>query len=266
MPSIFLEHVHLHYPVFVPVTPSGEDSDNPQAGSGVRASGKRRRYVEALKDISFSLESGNRLALVGRNGSGKSTLLRLLGGIYHPTAGKIKIEGSVAPLFNVGLGMRPESTGRRNIILRGLLRGLSAKQAREKVDEIAEFADIGPFLDLPVRTYSTGMAMRLSFAMGTAFSPEILLLDEWIGAGDHAFRDKAMGRMNSLVDNASIAVIASHNRPLLRKVCNTALWLERGVMRAFGPIEEVYAAVDAAYPQKEKPGPKIVASGGNRLG
>ncbi|MEM9739273.1 MAG: ATP-binding cassette domain-containing protein [Pseudomonadota bacterium] len=260
MPEIHVENLSLHFPVFTQIETSAGD-DGGRAGANVKSGGGRRRFVEALSEVSFSLKAGDRLGLVGRNGSGKSTLLRVLGGIYPPTQGIVQVEGSIAPLFNVGLGVRPESSGRRNILLRGLLRGLKRKEAEAKVDEIADFADIGPFIDLPMRTYSTGMAMRLSFAMATAFSPEVLLLDEWIGAGDQRFRKKAQDRMNSLVNDASITVIASHNRPLLSAVCSHALWLERGAMMGYGPIEEVYKKVDAYFkvgqPDVARPAPVL---------
>jgi len=220
-------------------------------GAGALLPKGRLARVEALRDISFELKSGDRLGIVGRNGSGKSTLLRVLAGVYEPTAGQVVTEGEIAPLFAVGLGTRPEATGRRNIILRGLLRGLTRRQAEAKIDEIVEFSELGRFIDLPVRTYSAGMAMRLSFAIATAFSPEILLLDEWIGAGDHEFREKARKRMHGMVDQSGITVVASHNRQLLRNVCSIGMWLDRGVIREIGPIDAVIDAERAA--QQNRP-------------
>lgn len=248
MASIFAQDIALDYPVFSPAPgpaqPQAGAQDELSSGAILAATFGQSAAVRALDKVSFEVRSGQRLGLIGRNGSGKSTLLRVLAGVYEPTEGMIAVKGKVAPIFNVGLGTRPESTGRQNIVLRGLLRGLSRRQAQSMVDEIAEFSGLGPFIDLPVRTYSSGMAMRLSFAIATAFKPEVLLLDEWIGAGDAEFQDKARERMTSMVDEAGITVIASHNRSLLRSVCGLGLWLEKGEMRAYGPIEEVYAIVD----------------------
>jgi ABC-type polysaccharide/polyol phosphate transport system ATPase subunit len=251
MAHVTVENVGLRYPVFgvppQPETPTGADDKRSMkhAGSLTVSQQTHRNEVEALREISFTLKSGDRLALVGRNGSGKSTLLRVLAGVYSPSSGRVSVEGRIAPLFSVGLGVRKEATGRRNIILRGLMSGLTWKEAESKIDEIAEFSELGPFIEFPVRTYSAGMAMRLSFAMATAFSPEILLLDEWIGAGDESFQKKAAERMNDLVEDAGITVIASHRRALIKRVCTTALWLDGGRQRALGTVSEVYAAMDA---------------------
>lgn len=248
MASIIAQNVALDYPVFNAIAPTKTDPASQKelesAGALIPRSQRKLSHVRALQNVDFALKSGERLGLVGRNGSGKSTLLRVLAGVYAPSEGIVHTEGKIAPLFNVGLGTRPEATGRQNIILRGLLRGLSRREAESRVEEIAAFSGLGDFINLPVRTYSSGMAMRLSFSIATAFRPEILLLDEWIGAGDQEFQDKARARMRSMVDEAGITVIASHNRPLLRSVCNLGLWLHKGEMRAFGPIEDVYAQVD----------------------
>lgn len=250
MPSITAENVVLDYPVFIGIDSSDDNVSSKgvhgSAGAMLSRGKKKTSHVRAIEDVSFRLKSGDRLGLVGRNGSGKSTLLRVLAGVYTPTSGHVVTEGQVAPLFNVGLGTRQEASGRQNIILRGLLRGLSRKQAAAKVEEIVEFSELGQFIDMPVRTYSTGMAMRLSFSIATAFSPEILLLDEWIGAGDKEFQAKARDRMNEMVDDAGITVIASHHRQLIRKVCSLALWMDKGRMRAFGPVEDVYSKIDEA--------------------
>lgn len=252
MPYLSARNVSLNYPVFgkpAPTPPAAPDAGEAKdvtrhAGALSVSNGPGGRVIEALQDISLELKSGDRLALLGRNGSGKSTLLRVLAGVYHPTAGEIVREGRVAPLFTVGLGVRREATGRRNIILRGLMAGLTWKEAAERIDEIAEFSELGPFIDLPVRTYSAGMAMRLSFAMATAFSPEILLLDEWIGAGDESFQKKAAKRMSELVDAAGITVLASHRRNLVKDVCTKAIWLDGGRLRAAGDVVEVYRTMD----------------------
>ena len=242
MPFISAEKLTLHYPVLA-------SKRSRMSGSGGRVkthADGRRKSIIALKNVSFDIKAGQRVGIIGRNGSGKSTLLRVLGGIYEPTAGALSMEGRISALFNISLGLRGESTGRENITLRGLVKGLSYKEIAEKAEEIIAFAELENFIDMPLRTYSSGMAMRLSFAIATAFSPEILLLDEWIGAGDAEFREKAQKRMHSLVSQSGITVIASHNRDLLRAVCDYGLWLDQGVMRAFRPIDEVYDLYDAA--------------------
>lgn len=213
----------------------------PKQGAGNAASNNSvgLHQLSALKNVSLSLTSGDVLGLIGRNGSGKSTLLKTMGGIYHPTAGSIVVEGHVSPMYNIGLGMRPESTGRRNIVLRGLVLGKSMREIKAKMDEIIEFSELGDHIDLPIRIYSQGMTMRLAFSIATAFSPEILLLDEWIGAGDAAFRQKASERMKNLVQNASITVLASHNLQLLQQNCTKILWLQNGEVHMLGKTEDI---------------------------
>jgi len=203
-----------------------------------------KRYIRALQNLSFTFTEGQRIGLIGRNGSGKSTLLRVLGGIYAPTSGSLITEGKISSLFNINLGIQLDASGRENIVTRGLIKGWSRRQINESIDEIITFSGLNDFIDLPMRTYSAGMRMRLLFAIATSFSPEILLLDEWIGAGDADFQRKAAARMNGLVDKAGITVIASHNRSLLRRVCDIGIWLEDGIIKAYGPIEDVYAKVD----------------------
>lgn len=252
MPFIRAHEISLSYPVFgqsaAAVTAETEtEGEKPSwraAGALVPSSGVHSTHIDALRGISFQLKAGDRLGLLGRNGSGKSTLLRVLAGVYPPSSGVLDVEGRTAPMFNVGLGVRPEATGRRNIILRGLMHGLSRKEAEAKVDEIVAFSELGPYIDMPVRIYSSGMAMRLAFSTATAFSPEILLLDEWIGAGDEDFQRKAATRMTTLVAESGITVIASHKRQLIKKVCTLGLWLDGGEMRAFGPIDDVYEQWD----------------------
>ena len=258
MPSIIVSNVSLNYPLFGGQNPDPNagkgncaeedgksDKSANHAGASVLEQPGANRYVKALNNICFALNPGDRLGIVGRNGSGKSTLLRVLAGIYEPTSGSVFVDGRVAPLFSVGLGVRRDATGRRNIILRGLINGLSYAEAEAKVDEVIEYSELGPYIDMPVRTYSSGMAMRLSFASATVFSPEILLLDEWIGAGDDHFRKKVAKRMTSLVEGAGITVLASHRRPLLKQVCTHGLWLDGGNQLAFGTIDEVLSELQA---------------------
>lgn len=198
-----------------------------------------RIYVHALCDVSFRIEHGERVGLIGPNGAGKTTLLRVLAGVYEPSRGAIRHLGRVVPLFDAVLGMDTEATGYENIALRGLLLGLSPKMIQERTEEIAEFTELGDYLDMPVRTYSSGMMLRLAFAISTAIDPEILLMDEWIGAGDAHFLDKAEQRMNNLINRTSILVIASHSEEIIRRLCTKAILLVGGQVRSFGPVGDV---------------------------
>ncbi|NLP61657.1 ABC transporter ATP-binding protein [Paraburkholderia sacchari] len=200
--------------------------------------------VRALDHIDIRFESGDRIGLIGHNGAGKSTLLRTLAGIYPPTAGVIERDGKVVPLLDISLGMDENSTGMQNIRLRGLLLGMSDREIRDKQAEIAEFCELGDYLDLPLRTYSSGMRVRLAFAVSTAVDAEILLLDEVMGVGDAAFLNKAKLRMQDLHSRAEIVVLAMHQNSEIRRVCNKVLWMERGKVRAFGPTEEVVRAYE----------------------
>jgi ABC-2 type transport system ATP-binding protein len=198
--------------------------------------------IEALRDITLTLEHGDRVGLVGHNGAGKSTLLRLLAGIYEPTRGAADIRGRVAPVFDLGVGMDPEISGLENIIVRGLFLGMTRKQMEDRIDDIADFTELGDFLRMPLRTYSTGMRIRLALGVVTSIDPEILILDEGIGAVDAAFLNKSKKRLAELVDRAGLLVFASHSDEFLRDLCDTALWMEHGRIRKQGPLEDVLAA------------------------
>ena len=194
------------------------------------------RHVTALDGISFELKPGDRLGLVGSNGAGKTTLLKVLYGIYEPTSGSIEANGRIDALFNIGLGFRDEATGRRNIKIRGLINGWSAADIDEREEDIIAFSELGDFIDMPLNTYSQGMSARLAFAIATSFHPEILLMDEWIGAGDHDFQEKAKARLDAMIDRAGIIVLASHNDALIKKVCNKVMTLEHGTIRSLETI------------------------------
>lgn len=207
---------------------------------------KRGEAKRALDNVSFSLQAGERLALIGLNGSGKSTLLRLLAGIYPVESGTAKIMGRTAALFNLGIGMRVDLTGRQNIMLQALVNGLSPAQATASVDDIIEFSGLGDVIDNPINTYSQGMAVRLSFAVATASQPDILLLDEWIGAGDRVFRQKAEQRLLNMVEGTRGLVLASHNANIVRLYCDRALWLHEGRVMKIGDVGPVVDAFEAA--------------------
>ena len=194
--------------------------------------------VKELDNVTFRIDHGDRVGLIGHNGAGKSTLLRVLAKIYEPTTGNIHFEGKVSPLLDITLGINPESTGYENIILRGLLLGLSRKEITSKAKEIAEFTELGDYLSVPIRTYSSGMLLRLAFGVATSISPEILLMDEAIGAGDASFLDKAQKKLDSLIEQSSIVVIASHSNEVIRKTCNKAILMDSGKVKYFGPVEE----------------------------
>jgi len=186
------------------------------------------RFVTALEDVNFELKAGDRLGLVGTNGAGKTTLLKVLYGIFEPTSGSVEINGRVDALFNVALGFRAEATGRRNIELRGLINGWGKDEIAERMDDIIAFSELGEFIDMPIKTYSQGMAARLAFSVSTTLQPEILLMDEWIGAGDSGFQKKTKQRMNEIAEKAGIIVLASHNQSLIERTCNKVLQLDRG--------------------------------------
>jgi ABC-type polysaccharide/polyol phosphate transport system ATPase subunit len=198
-----------------------------------------RTVVRALTDVSMSVNDGDRLALVGHNGAGKSTLLRVLAGIYRPTAGKICVNGRRVPLFDIALGADEEATGRENIMIRGLLMGLTRSEIDERIGEIGEFSELGGFLDLPTKTYSSGMMLRLLFSIATSLGSEILLMDEWIAAGDEKFLARANERLHRLVEQSNILVLASHSAELLRSICNRAVLIKAGAIVAVGTVDEI---------------------------
>ncbi len=195
--------------------------------------------VKALANITLALEDGDRVGLVGRNGAGKSTLLRVLAGIYEPTHGVIDTKGSIVPLLDLALGMDDEATGYQNILLRGMLIGRTSKEIEAVVGEIEDFTELGDYLSLPLRTYSSGMRLRLAFAISTAFRPEILLLDEVIGVGDATFIHKANARLREFRDAAKIVVVSSHSNDVIREMCNKVLWMQDGHIRMYGATDEV---------------------------
>ena len=201
--------------------------------------------VDALKDISFEAHDGDRIALVGNNGSGKSTLLRLLSDVYPATTGTVQVVGEVSPMFDAMLGMSMDATGMENIWICGRLWGLSPAQIKNSIDDIIDFTELGDYLNVPVRTYSTGMLLRLAFAIATVRDPEILLLDEVVGVGDATFFEKAFNRLQGIIHRSQILFLASHADDILRKICNKAIWLDHGNLIQYGEFEEVIAAYRA---------------------
>jgi ABC-2 type transport system ATP-binding protein/lipopolysaccharide transport system ATP-binding protein len=210
-----------------------------RVGGRVGSGDRDRVTIQALRNIDLTIRSGDRVAIVGHNGAGKSTLLRVMSGAYEPSTGTSLVEGKVSSLLDMTMGMDFELTGRQNIILRAVFLGMSFAQAESLVPEIAEFSELGSYIDLPMRTYSSGMVLRLAFGVSTAIQPDIILLDEMIGVGDASFADRAQARLNHFLSNASILVLASHAAATVRKYCTRGLLLEEGRLVADGDIDRV---------------------------
>jgi ABC-2 type transport system ATP-binding protein len=239
--SISTKDACVDFPIFDAKSRSLKKTVMGLVGGNI-ASQNKVPIIEALTDVSLRLEHGARVALVGHNGAGKTTLLRLLAGIYEPTRGIAEIHGRVAPIFDLGVGMDPEISGLENIMIRGLFLGMTRKQMEERVDDIAEFTELGDFLRMPLRTYSTGMRVRLALGVVTSIDPEILLLDEGIGAVDAAFLQKSKRRLADLVERSGLLVFASHSDEFLRDLCESAIWMEHGRVKQQGELEEVLRA------------------------
>lgn len=240
MASVEFKNVCVDFPIYnangrslkkrlMQVATGGQLGSDPQG----------RVIVRAIDHLSFTLKDGDRVGLLGHNGAGKSTLLRLLSGAYEPSSGTAVSKGEVGSLIDISLGIDVEATGRDNIFLRGGLLGRTRAEISEKLDEIIEFSELGDFVDMPVRTYSSGMHLRLAFAVSTIVRPEILLMDEWLSVGDEAFKHKAESRLSEMVQATNILVIASHSKSMIMKSCNRAMWLEHGKILMDGDVEEV---------------------------
>jgi lipopolysaccharide transport system ATP-binding protein len=240
MANITLKQASVVLPIFNSSSRSITNTLVSAATGGVLTAQKGGHIsIEALKNLDLEIVSGDRIGIVGHNGSGKSTLLRLLSGIYDPSSGEIQRSGSISSLVDISLGINPESTGRENIFLRGKLMGLSRKEIDEKIDEIIEFSELGDYINLPVRIYSSGMLLRLAFAVSTSITADILIMDEWLSVGDGSFAERASKRLKELVDNSEILVVASHTRSLIEETCNKVVWLEHGVIKKVGTVEEI---------------------------
>ena len=207
--------------------------------------GRRRRSIreiEALKGVTFDVPQGTVLGVVGANGAGKSTLMRTVAGILPPTQGRIDIHGRVSTLLALGVGFNAALTGRQNVVLGGLAAGLSRDQIARKYDEIAEFAELGDFMDMPMRTYSSGMYSRLAFSVAVNMDPDILIIDEALSAGDAKFRKKASARMLELAHNARTMLLVSHALGTIKDMCNEAIWLHKGRLVQRGAPDDIVAA------------------------
>ena len=229
MAHILAESVTIDYPLTRSISSKAARKNGGSDRLGANMVLKNGKpFLRAIDNLSLEVHESGRLGIIGLNGSGKSTMLRALAGIFPPSSGRIRVEGEISSLLNVGLGTRSESTGRQNIYLRGYMRGMSKQQIREKEEEIIEFSELHEYIDMPVRNYSAGMGLRLSFAIATTLQPEVLLLDEWIGAGDQQFQQKARQRMKDIFQNSGLSVICSHNVRLIESNCDQVIWLHRG--------------------------------------
>lgn len=229
MTHISLRHCGLALPVYGTSNRSLKKMALSAATGGrIAAESGQITVVHALKDVSLEIGAGDRVGLVGHNGSGKTSLLRLLCGVYEPTSGSAVVHGRVTSLIDVTLGMDFEATGYENIRLRALILGLSKAQIAEMTPRVVEFSGLGDYMSMPVRTYSSGMVLRLAFSIVTSVQPEILLMDEWMSVGDDAFVQKAEERLAELVDRASILVLASHNQKIINDLCNVVVHMDQG--------------------------------------
>jgi ABC-2 type transport system ATP-binding protein/lipopolysaccharide transport system ATP-binding protein len=202
---------------------------------------RRVTVIQALDDVTLRVNDGDRVGLVGRNGAGKTTLLRVMSRIYPPTSGTVRIVGSISSMTDLSVGMNPEATGYENIIMRGIMLGLTSKQAAALIPDVEEFTELGEYLELPIRTYSAGMMLRLAFAVSTATRPDIIILDEMITAGDAIFVEKARARIANLIKHAAILVLATHDDATLRRFCTVAVLMDSGRVAATGDIDSVLA-------------------------
>ncbi|GGS17822.1 MULTISPECIES: galactan export ABC transporter ATP-binding subunit Wzt/RfbE [Actinokineospora] len=247
MVNIEVANASVDFPIFDAKTRSLKKAVLGKVGGKIGTEA-RVPIIEALHDISLSLKEGDRVALVGHNGAGKSTLLRLLSGIYEPTKGTARINGKIAPVFDLAVGMDPEISGLENIMIRGLFLGMTRKEMEDRVEDISQFTELGDYLHLPLRTYSTGMRVRLALGVVTSIDPEILLLDEGIGAVDAAFMAKARDRLVDLVRRSGMLVFASHSDDLLFELCDTAIWMDEGRVKMHGSLREVLTAYKGRDP------------------
>ena len=232
MANISVQGLSLYFPVI------GADSQSLKrhlkhvaigGGLAKQNAQSQQPLIVALREVSLNLRPGDRLGLIGSNGSGKTTLLRCLAGAYAPDRGVVEVNGRIGALLDLSMGIDPSATGLENIRLRGLIAGLTPKEIAAKTESIAEFSGLGPFLAMPMKTYSSGMQARLAFATATSVEAEVLLMDEWISVGDAAFRVQAHERLTALVENAHILVIASHDPNMIRSLCNKVVRMDHGV-------------------------------------
>ncbi|MGF6858948.1 ABC transporter ATP-binding protein [Paraburkholderia sp. CI3] len=235
--SIVARNISVEFPIYENSHRSLKKAVlNLTTGGRIGQDAGRHAIVRAIDDLSFTFSEGERIGLIGHNGSGKTTLLRTLSGVYAPVRGELKVRGKIASLLDVSMGLDPDATGFENIYLRGILDGLKPARIRSKIDEIADFSELGDYLNLPVRTYSSGMMLRLAFAISTSVEADILIMDEWLSVGDAEFSVKAAERLEGLVGKAALLVVASHDPSLVARVCSRKISMEHGKMVADEPV------------------------------
>ena len=240
VPLINLQNVTVDIPIF-----NSQGRSLKKAMMGFATGGRiglteaGKVTIRSLDNVNLNISANERIGLVGHNGAGKTTLLRVLGKVYEPTSGKATIHGKVGSLIDISLGIDSEASGIENIYLRAALLGIPKQKVKEQLDNIVEFTQLGDFIRMPVRTYSSGMHLRLAFAVSTMIEPDILLMDEWLSVGDAEFQNKAEERLNHLIERSNILVIASHSRQLIERCCTRVIWMEHGKVKLDGPPKEV---------------------------
>lgn len=242
MIGISVSDLSIDFPLYHAESRSLKKAMLSAARSRLSQDQKQRFVVQAVRNVSFDLKPGDRLGLVGANGAGKTTLLRALAGIYEPARGALSVRGRLTALLDPGQGLNLDLTGRENIRLFGLYKRLSRAEVARVEEDVVEFSELEQFVDIPVRTYSSGMTVRLGFALATAIHPEILIMDEWILAGDAGFMEKARHRLESIVRGADILVLSSHAASVIKEWCNRVIWLDQGRIKGDGPSGEVLKA------------------------
>jgi ABC-type polysaccharide/polyol phosphate transport system ATPase subunit len=256
--TIAVNNVTIDFQIYGSTHQSWRQTLFGRTGGRIRYEGSRRHQrvlVRALDDVSFQLEDGDRLGLIGHNGAGKSTLLKVIAGVYAPDKGSIRVEGRISPLFTSAPGLDPDDSGYENIHTCGMFLGMSKEEINDKFSDIAEFSELGEYLELPVRTYSSGMVTRLCFAIATAIDPDILLIDEGLAAGDARFAARAEDRLHAMIQRTRIFVLATHSDGMIKATCNRAILMEKGRVVALGPVDEVINTYHARTdePQTSQP-------------
>ncbi|HCI48762.1 MAG: hypothetical protein A2621_00285 [Alphaproteobacteria bacterium RIFCSPHIGHO2_01_FULL_41_14] len=240
--TISLKNISLQFPIFNAHKFSLRNVLVNKLGGQLAKGDGSLKIVEALKNINFEAHVGDRIGLIGHNGSGKSTLMRTIAGIYTPTSGALKVKGSISTLFGTSIGSNEEMTGDENLFLGALIFGRSYKKAKESMNKLREFTELGDYLNLPLRTYSDGMKVRVGFAVATNFEPDILLIDEIFGAGDKDFAKKSQQKIEELIEKSNTFLFASHSEDLITRFCNKAILMSHGELKAFGDVENVLRA------------------------
>ncbi|MEB3754430.1 ABC transporter ATP-binding protein [Acinetobacter sp. MD2(2019)] len=234
---IILNHVSVAFPIYNTSNRSLKKRVlNAATGGKIASDSSKKVVIQSLTDINLNIQKGDKIGLIGHNGAGKSTLLRVFSGVYSPSSGSIDVQGKVVSLLDISVGLDGESTGFENIMLRGVLLGFSPKEIEQKINDIAEFSELGDFLNMPIRTYSSGMVMRLAFSIITSFPADIILMDEWLSVGDANFSQKAKKRLQDMVEKSSILIIASHDPDMINRLCNKVITLEHGSIQTIHEI------------------------------